>query len=147
MPFQSEKQRRFLWASGLRDKDGGHVASRWAHEKGARNKGLPLYDNEETRKAAREDAKRGNKQKAKKATMEKRARAPSLKKLLAAVAAKSSGAKKHVTRANFDSSMFALGGMSSLAALIGTQRHYKSKKKKAASRRLGRALAKKLRRT
>lgn len=36
MPFRSEKQRRFMWAKHPT------IASRWAHEPGAKNKGLPM---------------------------------------------------------------------------------------------------------
>jgi hypothetical protein len=37
MPFQSEKQRRFLWAAHP------DIAKRWAHEYPESNKGLPMY--------------------------------------------------------------------------------------------------------
>lgn len=37
MPFKSEKQRRFLWASHP------DIAKRWAHEYPKSNKGLPMY--------------------------------------------------------------------------------------------------------
>ena len=37
MPFQSEKQRRFLWA------EHPEIAKRWAHEYPESNKGLPMY--------------------------------------------------------------------------------------------------------
>ena len=37
MPFKSEKQRRFLWASHT------DIAKRWAHEYPKSNKGLPMY--------------------------------------------------------------------------------------------------------
>lgn len=37
MPFQSEAQRRLMWALHP------DIARRWAHEKGAKNKGLPMH--------------------------------------------------------------------------------------------------------
>ena len=37
MPFKSEAQRRYLW---LKHPD---VAKKWAHEPGAKNKGLPMH--------------------------------------------------------------------------------------------------------
>lgn len=37
MPFQSEGQRRLMWALHPA------IAKRWAHEKGAINKGLPMH--------------------------------------------------------------------------------------------------------
>ena len=37
MPFQSESQRRFLWANHP------DIAKRWAHEYPGRNSGLPAH--------------------------------------------------------------------------------------------------------
>jgi hypothetical protein len=44
MPFKSEAQRRLMWAKHPK------IAKRWAHEKGAKNKGLPWH----TKKAEEE---------------------------------------------------------------------------------------------
>lgn len=50
MPFRSEKQRRYLWATHP------DIAKEWAHKYPASNKGLPMYaDDKKKEKAARLD--------------------------------------------------------------------------------------------
>lgn len=52
MPFQSEKQRRFLW---LKHPD---IAKRWAHEYPKSNKNLPMYANEDKEEPKDTDSKK-----------------------------------------------------------------------------------------
>ncbi len=50
MPFQSEKQRRFLWA------EHPEIAKRWAHKYPESNKNLPMYADKQKDKASEKQA-------------------------------------------------------------------------------------------
>lgn len=51
MPFQSEAQRRYMWAN---EPD---TARKWANEPGARNTGLPAHARKAKRKAKRKKSR------------------------------------------------------------------------------------------
>ena len=112
MPFRSEAQRRFLWATQKRDKAGNVIAKKWAHEKGAKNKGLPMH------------------------TKKKEAKVQLAKSLAKALGKN----KKLLTRKNFDSAMFATGaltGVGSLGMMLNNQRKQKQMQKTAARGEVG----------
>ena len=112
MPFKSEAQRRFLWATQKKDKAGNVIARKWAHEKGTKNKGLPMY------------------------TKKKEAKVQLAKSLAKALGKN----KKLLTRKNFDSAMFATGaltGVGSLGMMLNNQRKQKQMQKTAARGQIG----------